>query len=107
MSRLVSPHGGEGLKPLLTPEAERKAALKRAETLSKVAMTSREISDLLMLGMGAYTPLDGFMNQADWRGCCEGMKTADGLFWPIPITLSCDPEEAATCLLYTSDAADE
>ena len=96
MSRLVSPHGGEGLKPLLTPEAERKAALKRAETLSKVAMTSREISDLLMLGMGAYTPLDGFMNQADWRGCCEGMKTADGLFWPIPITLSCDPEEAAT-----------
>jgi sulfate adenylyltransferase len=45
-----------------------------------------------MLGMGAYTPLDGFMGEADWRGCCETMTTADGLFWPIPITLSCSRE---------------
>jgi sulfate adenylyltransferase len=42
-----------------------------------------------MLGMGAYTPLDGFMGESDWRGCTEHMKLADGLFWPIPITLSC------------------
>ena len=95
MSRLVSPHGGAGLKPLLTPEADRSAEQERAATLSKVALTSREISDLLMLGMGAYTPLDGFMNEADWRGCCEDMKCADGLFWPIPITLSCDTDEAS------------
>ena len=45
-----------------------------------------------MLGMGAYTPLDGFMGEADWRGCCEHMKLAKGLFWPIPITLSCAQE---------------
>ena len=95
MSRLVSPHGGARLKPLLVPRAERHGEIERAAALRKVALSSREISDLLMLGMGAYTPLDGFMNEADWRGCCRDMKCADGLFWPIPITLSCDEDSAA------------
>ena len=94
MSKLVSPHGGAGLKPLLVPEAGRQVAVERARSLSKVMLSSREISDLLMLGMGAYTPLDGFMNEADWRGCCQDMKTSGGLFWPIPITLSCDQDTA-------------
>ncbi len=40
-----------------------------------------------MLGMGAYTPLDGFMGQDDWRGACVDMRLSSGLFWPIPITL--------------------
>ena len=47
-----------------------------------------------MFGMGAYTPLDGFMGEADWRGACVDMRLADGLFWPIPITLSCDADTA-------------
>ncbi|MBT5663850.1 MAG: sulfate adenylyltransferase, partial [Rhodospirillaceae bacterium] len=47
------------------------------------------VSDLFMFAMGAYTPLDGFMGEADWRGACVDMKLADGLFWPIPITASC------------------
>jgi len=51
-------------------------------------MTSRETSDVLMFAMAAYTPLDGFMGEADWKGVCGDMKMADGLFWPIPITLS-------------------
>ena len=41
-----------------------------------------------MFAMAAYTPLDGFMGEADWKGVCGDMKMADGLFWPIPITLS-------------------
>ena len=41
-----------------------------------------------MLGIGGFTPLEGFMSQADWRGVCDGMKLANGLFWPIPVTLS-------------------
>ena len=43
-----------------------------------------------MLGIGGFTPLDGFMTHADWQGVCDGMKMASGLFWPIPITLSAD-----------------
>ena len=96
MSTLVSPHGGGPLKPLLLPRAERKEVAKRAEKLTKVPLSSREISDLFMLAMGAYTPLDGFMGEADWRGCCTDMRTADGLFWPIPITLSCSEDLAGS-----------
>jgi sulfate adenylyltransferase len=57
-------------------------------------MTSREVSDVLMMAMGAYTPIDGFMGEADWRGVCLDMKLADGVFWPIPITLSSERELA-------------
>jgi sulfate adenylyltransferase len=88
MSMLVPPHGGGELKPLLVPEAERAAELERAAKLKKVPMTSRETSDVIMLAMGAYTPLDGFMGEADWRGVCADMKLSNGVFWPIPITLS-------------------
>ncbi len=94
MSSLVPPHGGQGLKPLLVPDSERAAAAKHAATLTSIPITSRENSDLLMLGMGAYTPLDGFMKHDDWRGVCTEMKLANGLFWPIPITLSADKDVA-------------
>ena len=89
MSNLVPPYGADSLKPLLVPESERAEEIKRAEHLRQVPLASREVSDLFMLGMGAYTPLDGFMGEADWRSCCENMTIGDGLFWPIPITLSC------------------
>ncbi len=94
MSKLVEPHGGEGLKALLAPQSERAAELERARGLTRVPMTSREVSDVLMMAMGAYTPLDGFMGQADWRGVCTDMKLENGVFWPIPITLSCDKQLA-------------
>ncbi len=96
MSNLVPPHGSESLMQRLLPEAERADALARAETLKRVPMTSREVSDLLMLGMGAYTPLEGFMGEADWRGVCTGMELSSGVFWPIPITLSATPALADT-----------
>ncbi len=90
MSKLVEPHGGRGLKALLAPQAERVNELERARGLKKVPLTSREISDVLMMAMGAYTPLDGFMSEADWRGVSLEMKLENGVFWPIPITISCD-----------------
>jgi sulfate adenylyltransferase len=45
-----------------------------------------------MLGIGGFTPLEGFMTRADWEGVCDNYRTATGLFWPIPITLSTDDE---------------
>jgi len=94
MSILVPPHGGGKLKPLLLKGSARIEELKRAEELVKVPITSREISDLFMLAMGAYTPIDRFMDEEDWRLCCEGMTTKNGLFWPIPITISCGEDVA-------------
>lgn len=87
MSELVPPHGADTIQPLLLAEAEREAETARARSLKKVPLSSREVSDLFMLGMGAYTPLTGFMGEADWRGSCVEMELSDGVFWPIPITL--------------------
>jgi len=88
MSKLVKPHGSDSLKPLLLDGAARKAELERAKTLPKIKLSSREMGDVIMLGIGGFTPLTGFMTKADWQGVCDGMKMASGLFWPIPITLS-------------------
>ncbi|MGH8202579.1 MAG: sulfate adenylyltransferase [Steroidobacteraceae bacterium] len=87
MPQLVPPHGSDAVKALLAPLAVRAEELKRAERLMRVPLDSRAVSDVLMLGMGAYTPLDGFMGQEDWRGTCVDMRLSNGLFWPIPITL--------------------
>ncbi|NCF16069.1 MAG: sulfate adenylyltransferase, partial [Gammaproteobacteria bacterium] len=56
MSNLVPPYGANSLKPLLVPETERAEEARRAERLKQVPLSSREVSDLFMLGMGAYTP---------------------------------------------------
>lgn len=104
MSSLISPHGADSLKPLLLSDPERTKERVRANKLKQVPLTSREVSDLFMLGMGAYTPLKGFMSEEDWRGCCEHMILADGLFWPIPITLSCT-EKLANSISIGQDVA--
>ncbi len=96
MSKLVTPHGADQLKPLLLEGAECDAELARAAKLPQVQISSREVGDLIMLGIGGFTPLDGFMGKADWQGVCDNYTLASGLFWPIPITLSTDQSIADT-----------
>ncbi|MGD9984209.1 MAG: sulfate adenylyltransferase [Porticoccaceae bacterium] len=90
MSGLVKPHGADALKILLLEGNALAEARTRAAGLPQVRLASREVGDLIMLGIGGFTPLDGFMGEADWRGVCDDMQLANGLFWPIPITLSTD-----------------
>ena len=93
---LVKPHGHSELSPLLVEEAERSDRLAEAKTLRPISITSRELSDLLMFGMGAYSPLKGFMNEESWRKCCTDYTTDQGLFWPIPITVSVSENTASS-----------
>jgi len=95
MPGLVRPHGGSPLKPLALTGEALAAERARARSLPAIRVSSREKGDLVMLGIGGFTPLDGFMTKADWQGTCDAMKLADGLFWPIPITLSADDAAAA------------
>jgi len=101
MSMLVPPHGSPELKPLLLEGEAKQEEIKKAAGLKKVPMTSRETSDLIMMGIGAFTPLDGFMGKDDWKGCCESysMPSRNGLFWPIPITLSAEQSTADSLAL--------
>ncbi|MCX8012157.1 MAG: sulfate adenylyltransferase, partial [Desulfobacterota bacterium] len=94
MSNLVPPHGGGKLKPLLLKGADLEEEKKKAQTLKVVPITSREAGDVLMIGIGAFTPLEGFMGYDDWKGVCDEYKMANGIFWPIPITLSTTKEIA-------------
>jgi len=94
MSDLVAPHGGRGLRPLLLAGEALREETRRARSLPKVRITSREKGDLIMLGIGGFTPLPGFMSHADWKSVCDAMRTAEGVFWPIPITLSTDEASA-------------
>ncbi len=89
-STVIKPHGAEELKILLLIGKEKEEELKKAEKLPKVIMSSRETGDLIMMGIGGFTPLEGYMGHDDWKGVCQDMKMTDGTFWPIPVTLSYD-----------------
>ena len=80
------------------------AECARARTLRTVRVSSREKGDLIMLGIGGFTPLEGFMSRADCEGVCEDYRTATGLFWPIPITLSVDAPTAESIRISDSIA---
>ncbi len=88
MAPLVTPHGSAELQPLLLEGSELERERQRALTLPQLPVSSRERGDIIMMGIGGFTPLTGFMSHADWRGVCDHMQTASGLFWPIPITVS-------------------
>jgi len=90
MPNLVAPHGGRTLLPRMLQGAARADALQHVQGLRKLRVSSREKGDLVMLGIGGFTPLDGFMTHASWQGVCDDMRTEHGVFWPIPITLSTD-----------------
>src|SRR5262249_15387649 len=92
MAQLVPPHNSEEVKQLLLSQTQRSEVRKQSEKLKKIPLDSRACCDLCMLAMGDYTPLDGFMGHDDWRGSCLDMKLANGVFWPIPITLSVDTD---------------
>ncbi|MGB5991692.1 MAG: sulfate adenylyltransferase [Desulfobacterales bacterium] len=94
MSKLIPPHGGKGLTCCLLEGAELDAEKKKAEGLKKITVSHREVGDLIMMGIGGFSPLTGFMTKADWKGVCENYQLADGTFWPIPVTLSVDKAEA-------------
>ncbi|WP_201634395.1 sulfate adenylyltransferase [Psychrobacter immobilis] len=98
LDNLITPHGSPALNILLLEGEMLENALRKAETLPSVTMSSRERGDLIMFGIGGFTPLDGFMNKADWQGVCDDMELKsgenDGLFWPIPITLSASSAQA-------------
>ena len=93
MPKLVPPHGSSNLKPLALSSDEALLEKKKSETLTKVICTSREFGDVIMLGIGGFTPLDGFMNKADWQNVCKNMALENGTFWPIPITLSTNDDD--------------
>jgi sulfate adenylyltransferase len=90
---LTSPHGGELVDLILSPE--RKKALQAAsKDFPSWDLTPRQLCDLELLLNGGFSPLKGFLKKADYESVCKNMRLADGTLWPMPITLDL-PEEFA------------
>jgi len=89
------PHGGQ-LNPLLIEGEELEEEREKAKSLPTIHLTSRETSDLIMMAMGAFSPLEGFMGQDDYTRVVENRHMADGTLWPVPITLSVSKEQAGS-----------
>lgn len=89
----ILPHGGT-LVNRIVEEDKREELLLAAKELKSLPISNWAISDLDLIGVGAFSPLVGFMNEADYGAVIEGMRLADGTVWSIPITLDVDPVTA-------------
>lgn len=94
MSRadLNPPHGGKLVDRVLEGPARDKAQ-EEARILAPLTLSDRAVCDTVCLGVGAYSPLEGFMGSADYHSVIESARLANGLIWPVPITLAVPDEE--------------
>ena len=93
MHGLIEPHGGT-LVNRVCDEAQAKTLTSEAASLPRIDLTPKQSCDLEMIGIGAFSPLQGFMGQADFESVCKHMKLTSGDIWPIPILLSVDKDAA-------------
>ncbi len=83
----ITAHGGGELVDRNVPAAEREALRAHAAKLPRVTIGARELADLEMLASGAFSPLTGFMGEADYLRSRDDLRLASGAPWSIPITL--------------------
>jgi sulfate adenylyltransferase len=104
ISHMIEPHGGE-LKNLIA-KPERVDELKtHSREYPSWDLTERQLCDLELLLSGGFSPLQGFMNKADYESVCHNMHLANGLIWPMPITLDVKEEFAKSLTPGSSKVA--
>ncbi|MFN0109122.1 MAG: sulfate adenylyltransferase, partial [Blastocatellia bacterium] len=91
---LITPHGGK-LVNREAQGAERENLLRASATLPSVTINARAEADLELIAIGALSPLEGFLGEADYLSVRDNLKLANGQVWSIPITLSATAEERA------------
>ena len=90
---MIKPHGSKELMPkIVNTDEEKESLLKAAESMKKLKVTSAAAANLVMLGAGYFTPLDGFMNKDDLLSVANDMCLKSGLFWPTPVVNISDQE---------------
>jgi len=93
---LIEPHGG-ALVNLTVDDSRAKELTDLSRDFPSWDLTPRQLCDLELLLNGGFSPLKGFLTQADYESVCEKMRLADGTLWPMPVTLDV-PEEIAKSL---------
>jgi len=90
----IQPHGGTLINRIAEGQA-REELLQAAADFKQIPVNTWTISDIDLIGVGAFSPLTGFMNEQDYQSVVDRMRLADGTVWSIPITLAVDDEKAA------------
>ena len=91
--KLIQPHGGV-LVNCEVKGRERDQLMRAMSGLPRLQLNARQISELLLIATGAYSPLEGFMSEADYREVVSSMRLANGVAWPMPITLAVSSDDA-------------
>src|SRR5215471_19363189 len=91
--KLIKPHGGV-LVNREVEGAERQQLMSRCANLRRLQLDARASADVEMIATGAYSPLTGFMDSANYKSVLDGMCLADGTPWSMPITLAASAEAA-------------
>ena len=89
----IAPHGGR-LVNRVAPAEEAAALRDRLPALPRITLTQRALSDLDLIGVGAFSPLTGFLSRDDYASVVEHMRLANGTPWSLPIVLPIAPQEA-------------
>ena len=87
MTTLITPYGGKLVDLLINDAEERRDLIARAVSMQSMQLSPRALCDLELLAVGAFSPLDRFMSEDDYRRVLAEMRLADGTLFPIPITL--------------------
>ncbi len=91
----IAPHGGKLVQRIVEGET-RTQLLEQAKGWKQIPINSWTVSDLDLIGVGAFSPLEGFLEEADYQSVVERMRLANGTVWSIPITLALQEQLAAT-----------
>ena len=89
----IAPHGGTLINRIATPE-QKALFLEQADSLPRITVDERAFSDMVMIAIGGFSPLTGFMAQADYTTVVTDMRLANGLPWAVPVTLSVTESDA-------------
>ncbi len=92
MTELIKPHGDK-LINCFAKDEELKELQKEAKSLKTIKVSKKTQCDLEMIGIGAFSPLNGFVSKKDYESIVNNMRLSNGLTWPIPIALQVKQED--------------
>jgi sulfate adenylyltransferase len=92
-SKLIRPHGGKLINRTLEGR-DLEQSLDRAEKLPRLKLNSRQLSDVELIAIGAFSPLTGFMGKKDYDNVVDNQRLENGLPWTIPVTLAVSKEDS-------------
>ncbi|MHA7139055.1 sulfate adenylyltransferase [Rossellomorea arthrocnemi] len=83
----LQPHGGTLVQSYLPEESYE-------DILHEIPLDETALSDLELIGIGAYSPINGFLTEVDYQRVVETLRLGNGNVWSIPITLPIAKEKA-------------